>query len=115
MITSGDVAMVWFPFSHQENEPYKERPVLVLAVHGNHPDQAVLVAMITGNPARFLKPGPGDVPLSNWADYGLLKPSVIRTRRIWTAEGRDFTGKTRGQVDPEIVEAAKTELRVLLA
>ena len=115
MTAPGDVRFVWFPFSRNEAEPYKKRPVLVLGVAGTPPDRAVLVAMITANAQRFARPHPGDVALMDWRDLGLAKPSVVRARRIWTAEERDFTGPPVGRVDPATLEAVKAELRALLA
>lgn len=115
MVAPGDLVRVWFPFSHAEAEPFKKRPVLVLAIHGSPPDQAVLVAMVTGNPQRFAKPGPGDVSLADWESFGLLKPSVIRTRRIWTAEMKDLAGAPFGLVTPELLEEVRAGLRAILA
>jgi len=111
VITPGEVRLVYFPFSHSEAEPYKKRPVLVLASHGTPPDQAVLVAMITGSAARVARPHPGDIVLTDWQRMRLDKPSVIRTRRIWTAEARDFTGNTLGAVGVDVLEAVKEQVR----
>jgi mRNA-degrading endonuclease toxin of MazEF toxin-antitoxin module len=82
---------------------------------GTPPDRAVLVAMITGNEQRFARPHRGDLPLADWERLGLAKRSVVRARRIWTAEERDFTGQLLGRVDPATLEAVKSELRALLA
>jgi mRNA-degrading endonuclease toxin of MazEF toxin-antitoxin module len=114
VIAPGEIRLVWFPFSRNEAESYKKRPVLVLGAVGAPPDQAILVAMVTGNPARFTKPHAGDVPLQDWATLGLKKESVIRARRIWTAEERDFTGPPMGPVDDAVLETVKAELRALL-
>ena len=116
MTKPGEVRYVWFPFSRGESEPYKKRPVLVLGVVGSPPDQAVLVAMITGNAARFARPHAGDVPLLDWRRLQLAKESVVRTRRIWTAEERDFPrAPALGEVSPEVLDVVRAELRALLA
>ena len=115
MNAPGDIRYVWFPFSRSEAEPYKKRPVLVLGVVGTPPDRAVLVAMITANAQRFTRPHQGDVALPDWERLGLLKPSVVRARRIWTAEERDFAGQLLGRVESETLEAVRVELRALLA
>ncbi|OLT12267.1 hypothetical protein BJF78_24720 [Pseudonocardia sp. CNS-139] len=115
MIAPGEVRLVWFPFSRNEAEPYKKRPVLVLAAHGTAPDEVVLVTMITSNPQRFARPHSGDIPLVDWQQFGLPKPSVARCRRVWTAEARDFTGAPLGSVSADILEKVKAELRALLA
>lgn len=114
MIAPGEVRFVWFPFSHGEAEPYKKRPVLVLGVVGAMPDQAILVAMITANAARVARPHAGDVALSDWQNLGLKKPSVVRARRIWTAEERDFVGPAIGKVTDAELDLVKTELRKLV-
>lgn len=90
---------MWFPFSRSEPQPYKKRPVLVLAAIGRPPDRAVLVAMITSKGQRVKRPSPGDVVVDDWQSAGLLMPSVVRTRRLWTAEERDFEGRLLGNLD----------------
>lgn len=57
----GQIRLVWFPFSRNEPEPYKKRPVLVLSSIGRVPDQAIFVAMVTSSESRVQNPGPGDV------------------------------------------------------
>jgi hypothetical protein len=107
------VALVNFPFSANAEESYKKRPVLVLAAAGTPPDQAIFCAMITGNLRRFQRPGPGDIVLADWRASGLLVPSVVRTRRIWTAEGRDFSGVI-GQVSHDVLQTVREEIARLL-
>lgn len=110
----GEVRLVWFPFSHSEPVPYKRRPVLVLSANGHVPDRAVLVAMVTSNSRRIRQPGPGDVVIADWSSAGLRSPSVVRTRRIWTAEDRDFTGHCLGAVNQATFDAVAAEVRQLL-
>lgn len=112
-MNSGDVRLIWFPFSRNQAEPYKKRPVLVINAVGTVPDRAILVAMITSNAQRFARPAVGDIPIVGWRSSGLLKPSVIRTRRLWTAEERDFSTQL-GAVDEAVVKQACTEIRALL-
>lgn len=97
-MTRGDVALVWFPFSRAEEQPYKKRPVLVLNALGDGADEAVVCVMVTGNEARWRNPGRSDVPLADWRSYGLAKESIVRTRRIWTGQSRDFE-RVLGTVD----------------
>lgn len=110
----GDLATVYFPFSSSEPQPFKKRPVLVLTATGTPPDQAIFCAMVTSNARRFAHPAAGDVAISEWQSAGLLAPSVVRTRRIWTAEQRDFTGKVLGQVNPATLDVVRQEIRDLL-
>lgn len=93
-MTPGDIVLVKFPFGADRppGEQFKKRPVLVLSslAGAAQADEAIVVAMITGNEARFIRPRLGDVPIQEWQACGLDKRSVIRTRRIWTAESRDL-------------------------
>ena len=105
---------MWFPFSRHEPQPYKKRPVLILAAVGHIPDQAVLVAMVTSNQNRVQNPGPGDVLVNDWKRAGLRQPSVVRTRRLRTAEARDFEGTLLGTVEPTVLEEVRQHVRSLL-
>jgi PemK-like, MazF-like toxin of type II toxin-antitoxin system len=113
-VTPGELRLVWFPFSRNETEPYKRRPVLVLAASGQVPDQAVLVAMVTANGRRVMNPGPGDIFVGNWKQAGLRRPSVIRSRRLWTAEERDFDGTMLGTVHADVLDQARRHVQELL-
>jgi hypothetical protein len=113
-VLPGEVRLVWFPFSYSEPQPYKKRPVLVLAAVGSAPDRAILVAMITANAQRVRRPRPGDVVITDWQSAGLEAPSVVRTRRLWTAEERDFTGNPLGVVSATILEDVRANVRSLL-
>ncbi len=113
-MTPGDLRLVWFPFSRNEAEPYKKRPVLVLAATGVTPDRVVLVAMVTSNERRVRRPSPGDVVVTDWQQAGLLLPSVVRSRRLWTAEERDFEGTVLGAVDRPVLDQVRLNVRNLL-
>lgn len=110
----GELRLLWFPFSHHEPQPYKKRPVLVLAAVGRVPDRAVLVAMVTSNPDRIKNPRPGDIVVGDWRASGLQRPSVIRCRRIWTAEDRDFAGVLLGSVSATVLTRAKGNVSKLI-
>jgi hypothetical protein len=113
-VKPGELRLLWFPFSHSEPEPYKKRPVLVLAATGHVPDEAVLVTMVTSSEARVRHPGPGDVVIGQWQKAGLRYPSVVRTRRLWTAENRDFVGTILGMVDAPTLDEVKRHVLALL-
>jgi mRNA-degrading endonuclease toxin of MazEF toxin-antitoxin module len=113
-VTPGELRLVWFPFSRHEPQPYKKRPVLVLVAAGRGPDRAVLVAMVTSNPNRVQNPGPGDVLVTDWQRAGLRQPSVVRTRRLWTAEERDFEGTLLGNVESTVLDEVRQHVRSLL-
>jgi hypothetical protein len=70
--------------------------------------------MVTSNAVRVRSPGPGDVVVRNWQQAGLRHPSVVRTRRLWTAEDRDFVGAALGAVDPAVLDQVKKHVQALL-
>lgn len=112
MVTPGDLALANFPFSESATVIFKRRPVLVVAAEGSVPNQAIWVAMVTGNSQRFLRPQPGDIRVAEWE--GLLdKESVVRTRRVWTAEQRDIV-RVLGPVLPETLAAVRAEIADVL-
>lgn len=110
----GEIRLIWFPFSYSEPQPYKKRPVLVVAAAGAAPDRAILVAMITGNTRRFQRPGAGDVAIRDWQNAGLAAPSVVRTRRLWTAEERDFAGAPLGVVSAPVLDDVRVKVRAYI-
>jgi mRNA-degrading endonuclease toxin of MazEF toxin-antitoxin module len=113
-VTSGDVVLLWFPFSHTEPEPYKKRPVLILTdAIPALADEALLVAMITSNARRVKRPKVGDIVIDEWQEAGLNGASVIRTRRLWTAETRDIA-KALGVVKDETLDEARRLVRAML-
>ena len=72
----GDVFIFQFPFTTGATS--KPRPVIVLF----DLQQDVLICRITS----VLRSGPLDVRLADWAQAGLLKPSVARLDRLVTVE-----------------------------
>ncbi|MGW1211389.1 type II toxin-antitoxin system PemK/MazF family toxin [Streptomyces sp. NPDC002499] len=113
----GDIALVYFPFSYMAEEPFKRRPVLVIGctLPGEVGDHAALVAQITGASERVENPGQGDVVVHKWKEAGLYKISVVRARRLWTPEPRDFEGTTLGVLDVPTFEEVLSHVRVFIA
>ena len=107
---SGDVALVGFPFSGHASVTFKKRPVLVLCTFGTVPDEVVWTVMITGSAHRVTTPGPGDFLIEEWSAVGLAKASVIRTRRVWTAEQRDVL-QTIGEVPARLLDEVRAAIR----
>ena len=108
-VTPGDVALVDFPFSAAEAQPFKRRPVLVLAAVGRVPDQAIWVVMITGKASRYARPGDGDVRIPEWAAIPLHRESVVRSRRVWTAEERDIV-RVLGRVSAGTLDQVRAQI-----
>lgn len=120
----GDIAYVNFPFSAQEIQPYKRRPVLILGMVHEAGASTILCAMITSSERRLTRPLPSDVVIDDFAACGLPKRSVVRAHRLWTAEGRDFivrlpdgrqAERVLGTVRPGILEATRSAARALLS
>lgn len=112
-MSAGEIILVRFPFSPTEAKPFKQRPVLVLGSRGTGPDEAIFCVMITGNPERFARPRGGDIKIVGWQAAGLDTESVVRSRRMWTAERRDVT-KIVGRVEDDVVALALAEVRLIL-
>jgi hypothetical protein len=70
-------------------------------------DQALVSVMITGSLERVARPFPGDIPIPNWQQSGLAKPSVVRPARFWSAEDRDVD-RVIGRADPGLLAAVRT-------
>ena len=69
----GDVVLVPFPFT--DLSTHKQRPAVVLSSRSHsstHPD--VILAPVTSRAAHALD----EVSLADWANAGLLKPSVVK-------------------------------------
>lgn len=113
----GDLAYVYFPFSYMAEEPFKRRPVLVVGctLPGETGDHAALVAQITSSASRLASPGQGDILVEKWQSCGLRAPSVIRSRRLWTPEPRDFAGEPFGRLDGETFADVLQQVRLLIS
>jgi mRNA-degrading endonuclease toxin of MazEF toxin-antitoxin module len=113
-LTPGDIVLAWFPFSKNETEPYKKRPVLVLSHVGLSEDEAIGLVMITGNEKRFASQGAGDVRIDQWRESKLAKDSVIRARRVWTATRQDLAGSLGKLTPPSLLERVQAEVKIAL-
>jgi mRNA-degrading endonuclease toxin of MazEF toxin-antitoxin module len=94
----GEVFICQFPFT--SGAVSKARPVLVLF----DLQQDVLICRVTS----VLRTGPLDVMLADWAQAGLIKPSVARLDRLVTAE-RTILGRGLGTLstgDQSAIRAA---------
>ena len=105
---------VWYALVPYSEDPAKakERPVLVLGASPQtpHDDRVIVVAPITG----FSESGTarnGDVPILNWRNCGLNKPSWVRARRVWGADPAAFSTERgcTGTVDTKTVQLVLTE------
>lgn len=110
-MSAGDLGIVLFPFSHTEPQPYKKRPVLILGSTGHGADEAIFVAMVTGNAKRYANPAKSDVPIVDWRGCGLRGPSVVRATRLWTAQRRDFDRLCIGTVASSVLADVRDIIR----
>lgn len=115
-MSPGDIAFVWYPFKHDAEEPFKRRPVLLVGgtMPGEPGDQAILVAQVTGDPRRVEAPGQGDVVIPAWREAGLKKPSVVRARRLWTAQPSDLD-RVLGRLPLDVFAEVLTHVRLMVA
>ena len=73
----GDVVLV--PFDFTDRSGAKWRPAVIVSSEGyNNQSPDVLIASITGNLEAL--PHSGDLPLREWQQAGLVKPSLAQTK-----------------------------------
>jgi mRNA interferase MazF len=92
----------------------KRRPACIVsssAYNDQEPD--VMLAMVTSSRNRLQRPGVGDVVLGDWQSAGLLRPSVVRTWRIFAIERRLLT-LTLGNLTPTDLAAVDQALKAVL-
>lgn len=103
---------VWRLAFEYEDIPgvFKERPVIVGAFDEER--ALVLVVKVTGHGAR---PGfPGEVPIIEWKQAGLKKPSTARCSKSLLVPVEAFSGLTRyGQLSQRDSEAIELALKSL--
>jgi mRNA-degrading endonuclease toxin of MazEF toxin-antitoxin module len=107
---TGDVVLV--PFDFANGTGTKWRPAVVVSgdtYNDRSPD--VLIASITGNLRAI--PHPGDHEIVEWAQAGLLRPSLARTK-IVTIEASTI-GRRLGRLQPADLEAFDRGLGEALA
>ena len=101
----GDIVLCEFPFTSGASS--KVRPALVLFDLTDD----VIICRITSVPYD----GPNDVAIVQWAEAGLLKPSVIRLDRLITAQKQIVIRKLGALTEPDreaIREAWNNKMRL---
>ncbi len=85
----------------------KDRNVLVVSVGpmGVGQDHVVVVAEIVSSGRCMTDPFVGDIPLEDWAEYGLTKPSLLRARKFWSTPPHLLIEQI-GRVSPDVSHAA---------
>lgn len=69
--------------------------------------------MITGSADRVTAALPGDIAIPEWQSVPLKMESVIRARRLFVTERRQFK-KVLGRVSTATFEQVRSEVRTLL-
>ena len=110
----GDIGLVRFPFSDAQGENFIQRPVLILGVSPTGPaeDERVLLAQITGSAHRLANLKRGDLLLSRWQAFGLLRPSAIRCRKLYSCAPHELLQRL-GAVDGPTLATVRTEVCLL--
>jgi len=96
-MTFGDIFICRFPFT--SGAVSKPRPVLVLFDLGAD----AVICRITSAPYR----GSLDIPVKQWRDAGLAKPSIVRLNRLVTAE-KTVLLRRLGQLTASDKDAVRT-------
>jgi mRNA interferase MazF len=111
-VNPGDICLVAFPYS--DASAAKKRPVLVVGASpvGRGQDEVVVVAQITSSATRIASPLQGDLVLTDWRNFRLPQPSVLRCRRLFAINPTDVL-RQFGNVDGATLAAAHGEIRKL--
>lgn len=105
---------VWrLPFEY-EDQPgvFKTRPVIVAGIDKSTIAVFVLSVKVTSHPPR---PNfPGEVPLRDWKEAGLPKPSTARCSQVARLPRSLFSGRTKyGHLSKRDAEAVEFALNTL--
>lgn len=101
------------PFLYADLGESKRRPVCVVSGEAFNQGPDLIVAMVTSRRARLVAPGVGDIPLTDWAEAGLLAESTVRTGRLQTIEAALLEGQL-GVLSAAGLDATSTALRDVL-
>ncbi len=114
-VQRGEIWHAHVPFTDDPDQR-KHRPVVVLGFSrtGRNQDNVVLVVPVTSF-GEGASPKEGDVELSDWANFGLKKPSWVRARRLWGADPRVFDQRRgpSGSVSSEVMSLILLEIQKL--
>jgi len=82
MVQLGDIWKIHFPYGDKPG--FKERPVVVVGASpmGLREEQVILVVMVT---SQIHQRRNGDVIIVNHSAVGLLRPSIVKARRLFSA------------------------------
>jgi len=92
----GDIVLVPFPFTDQST--IKKRPAVIISsdeYNRNRPDIILMAVTSQMRSADFY----GDLPVKQWQQAGLLKPSVVKP--ICTTIEKRLILKTLGRLDQQ--------------
>jgi mRNA interferase MazF len=105
----GDVVLVPFPFTDQAAS--KKRPAVVVNSHGYSLQRPDLILMAVTSQVNF----PiffGDIPVSDWRQAGLIKPSVIKP--IFTTIEKGLVLRKLGHLGEKDRNALNEALKTLV-
>ena len=106
----GDIHLCEFLYADLTGS--KRRPVCVVSALTYNAGQDVMVAMISSG-TRVTAPSLGDVPVQDWQQAGLLRPSVVRAGRLQVIEQR-LLSSHRGRLSPGDLAAVDQALKDVL-
>lgn len=109
---------VWrLPFEYDDQPGvFKQRPVIVGGIEESTIEVFVVSVKVTSHPPR---PNfPGEVPLLDWAEAGLTKPSTARCSHVARVPKSYFEGRfkygTLSKRDASAVEEALQQLGMVI-
>ena len=105
----GDVVLVPFPFTNQQNG--KQRPAVIIssaAYQRSKPDVIVMAITSQLRPSQSL----GEHALRDWQQAGLLKPSLLKP--VITSLEQGLIIKTMGQLGAHDLTALRLNLKAII-
>lgn len=108
---------IWrFRFAFEEDPTkFKMRPVIIAAKEQDQAEVVVLSVKVTSHPPR--SNFPGEIPLLDWKEAGLTKPSTARSCKHLLVPIEAFEGMSRygrlSKRDENAVRAALVELELI--
>ena len=107
----GDVVLVPFPFTDQTTSKSKKRPAVVVSSSDYQLHRSDLILIAVTSQLRS-SPFYGELVIHDWANAGLVKPSVIKPV-IATLHARLVLAK-RGKLQDPDLDALRDLLREIL-
>jgi mRNA interferase MazF len=104
----GDIVLVSFPFTDQST--IKKRPAVIISSNEYNRNRPDIILMAVTSQIRSMD-FYGDLPVRQWQEAGLLKPSVIKP--ICTTVEKHLILKTLGRLQKQDMTALDEALQII--